>query len=76
MNDNYQKVLEKARIKYRDAVRGFEYQEQILRDGLISTASDYEYIAKRRDIFKAEFTVLEDVFGVSILNGDKDEKNN
>ena len=67
MKSDYQKALEKAKIKYRDAIRGFEYQEELLRDSFIDSVSDYNYIEKRRDIFKAEFTVLEDVFGISAL---------
>lgn len=68
---DYQKVLNKAKIKYRDAIRGFEYQKEILRDKSIDRVSEeYNYLEKRRDIFKAEFTVLEDIFGVSALAED------
>jgi hypothetical protein len=68
---DYQKVLNKAKIKYRDAIRGFEYQKELLRDESIDWVSEqYNYLEKRRDIFKAEFTVLEDVFGISALTKD------
>lgn len=61
----YQKALNKAKTKYRDAIRGYAYQKELLKTELNLDA--YRIITTRRDIFKAEFTVLEDVFGSSAL---------
>lgn len=63
---DYQKVLNKAKQKYRDAIRGYAYQKELM-FGNIDNLEDYTFLEKRRDIFKAEFTVLEDVFGSSAL---------
>ena len=65
----YQKVLEKAKSKYRDAVRGFEYQTELLKTEL--NLDETIFITKRRDKFLAEFTILEDIFGSNILNENK-----
>ena len=65
----YQKVLEKAKSKYRDAVRGFEYQKELLKTEL--NLDETIFITKRRDKFLAEFTILEDIFGSKILNKNK-----
>ena len=63
----YQKVLEKAKSKYQDAVRGYMYQKELM-FGNISNFEDYAYLEKRRDKFLAEFTILEDIFGAEVLN--------
>ena len=60
------KALNKAKQKYRDAIRGYEYQKELM-FGNIDNLEYYTFLEKRRDIFKAEFTVLEDVFGSSAL---------
>lgn len=64
----YQKVLEKAKSKYKDAVRGFEHQEYLINEGHYYCVDDIVHIERRRDIFKAEFTVLEDVFGSDLFD--------
>ena len=63
---DYQKVLNKAKIKYINAVRGYDYQKELLKTEL--NLDETIFITKRRDIFKAEFTVLEDVFGSALFD--------
>ena len=65
----YEKVLNKAKSKYRDAVRGFEYQTELLKTEL--NLDETIFITKRRDKFLAEFTILEDIFGAEVLNESK-----
>ena len=62
----YEKVLNKAKSKYRDAVRGFECQEELLKTEL--NLDETIFITKRKNKFLAEFTILEDVFGLKVLN--------
>ena len=62
----FEKVLNKAKSKYRDAVRGFEYQKELLKTEL--NLDETIFITKRRDNFLAEFTILEDVFVLNVLN--------
>ncbi len=62
----FEKVLNKAKSKYRDAVRGFDYQKELLKTEL--NLDETIVITKRRDNFLAEFTLIEDVFGLNVLN--------
>jgi hypothetical protein len=62
----YEKVLNKAKSKYRDAVRGFEYQEELLKTEL--NLDETIFITKRKNKFLAEFTILEDVFGSALFD--------
>ena len=72
----YEKVLNKAKSKYRDAVRGFEYQRVLITEFLSfhdSNLTEHETIELkelnfRKNKFLAEFTILEDVFGLKVLN--------
>lgn len=68
MKSDYQKALEKAKIKYRDAVRGYEYQKRLLDNGEYHSQEDFQCLEKRRDSFKSQFTVIEDIFGADKLN--------
>lgn len=73
---DYQKVLEKAKIKYKDAVRGFEYQRVLISEFLSFpdvNLTEFEKIELnqlnfRKNKFLAEFTILEDVFGLNALS--------
>ena len=64
----YDKVLAKAKSKYADAIRGYEYQTRLLNNGEYYTQEDFQYLEKRRDSFKSQFTVIEDIFGADKLN--------
>lgn len=64
---DYQNVLNKAKTKYRDALRGFEHQEYLINEGMYYCTDDLIHLERRRDIFKSEFTILEDVFGSALF---------
>jgi hypothetical protein len=65
---DYKKVLEKAKRKYADAVRGYEYQKELLNNTKNLTHDEFVLLQKRKVIFLAELTILEDVFTSSVLN--------
>ena len=72
----YEKVLNKAKSKYRDAVRGFEYQRVLITEFLSfhdsnlteSEKNELNELNFRKNKFLAEFTILEDIFGLKALN--------
>ena len=59
---NCDKIIQRAKSKYRDAVRGKEYQDSLL-DGDTSLV-DIEDIIKRKKVYVQDIALLEDVFGV------------
>ena len=65
---DYEKVLEKAKRKYQDAVRGYEYQKELLNNLESMSSDEVALLEKRKCIFLAEISILEDVFRASILN--------
>lgn len=65
---DYDKVLKKAKRKYQDAVRGYEYQKELLNNLENMISDEVALLEKRKCIFLAEISILEDVFSASILN--------
>ena len=65
---DYEKVLKKAKRKYQDAVRGYEYQKELLNNLENMISDEVALLEKRKCIFLAEISILEDVFSASILN--------
>lgn len=64
---DYEKVLEKAKRKYQDSVRGYEYQKELL-NNLNMSSYEIELLEKRKCIFLAEICILENIFTDYILN--------
>jgi hypothetical protein len=59
---NCDKIIQKAKSKYNDALRGKRYQDSLL-DGDTSLI-DIEDIVKRKKVYVQDIALLEDVFGV------------
>jgi len=59
-------ILRKARKKYQDAVRGKEYQEELM-SYCIFGSEEYDMLYDRRKIYIQDIALLEDVFGTELL---------
>ena len=73
---DYQKVLNKAKSKYQDAVRGFEYQRVLVTEFLSfhdsnlteDEQAELSKLNSRKNKFLAEFTIIEDIFGSALFD--------
>ena len=66
---DYSKVLEKAKKKYADAIRGRNYQDELYSQGKFeSHRMSIDDLVFRRQIFQTEICLLEDIFGAKELN--------
>lgn len=65
-------ILKKAKIKYRDAIRGKEYQEE-LTSYCVSGSEEYDMLYDRRKIYIQDIALLEDVFGTELLQSNQIE---
>lgn len=63
---DYEKILTKAKVKYSDAIRGRDYQEELLKDKTPAEA-DFFFIEFRKRMFISEIALLEDVFSPAVL---------
>lgn len=66
--NKYNKALEKAKVKYKDAIRGRDYQDELYSQDKYSTIMDIDDLVFRRKTFETEILLLEDIFGVKELN--------
>ena len=62
----FEKILKNARRKYGDAIRGKEYQEELM-SYCTSGSEEYENLYSRRKIYVQDIALLEDVFGTELL---------
>ena len=62
----FEKILKNARRKYGDAIRGKEYQEELMSYST-SGSEEYENLYSRRKIYVQDIALLEDVFGTELL---------
>ena len=67
----FEQVLKTAKVKYKDAIRGRNYQDSLLTlNGEYlkpSEVYDYETVLFRKKMFTSEIALLEDVFGTELL---------
>lgn len=63
-------ILKKAKIKYRDAIRGKEYQEELM-SYCVSDSEEYDTLYDRRKIYIQDIALLEDVFGTELLQSEQ-----
>lgn len=67
----FEQVLKTAKVKYKDAIRGRNYQDSLLtlNEEYLkpSEVYDYETVLFRKKMFTAEIALLEDVFGTELL---------
>lgn len=59
---NCDKIIQKAKSKYKDALRGKQYQDSLLEGD--TSLVDIEDIIKRKKVYVQDIALLEDVFGV------------
>lgn len=68
---NFQTVLNIAKVKYKEAIRGRDYQVHLLAPKgeylKPSEVYDYETVLFRKKMFTSEIALLEDVFGTELL---------
>lgn len=64
-----EEALNIARIKYKDAIRGKEYQEELTKQENISLEA-YEALLQRRKIYIQDIALLENVFGIELLQSE------
>ena len=62
---NCDKIIQKAKSKYKDALRGKQYQDSLL-DGENSLVN-IEDIINRRKVYIQDLALLEDVFGTELF---------
>ena len=62
----FEGILKNARRKYGDAIRGKEYQEELM-SYCTSGSEEYENLYSRRKIYVQDIALLEDVFGTELL---------
>lgn len=75
----FESILKKARKKYRDAVRGKEYQEELIQQMDTLNPCDIteeewlwlEMLEKRKSVYVQDIALLEDIFGTWLLQTDK-----
>lgn len=65
-----EEALKTARIKYRDAIRGKEYQETLMSLCDFGT-NDWETLNKRKSIYVQDISLLEDIFGTKLLQSEQ-----
>ena len=64
IEDNHQKILEKAKIKYKEAIKSRDYQDELYSQGKFeSHRMDIDDLVWRRHQYQTEITLLENIFG-------------
>ena len=64
MNKEYNKILEKAKIKYQEAIIGRDYQDNLYaQDKYSSHRMAIDDLVWRRQIYQTEINLLENIFG-------------
>lgn len=66
--NKYNTALEKAKVKYKDAIRGRDYQDELYSQDKYNTIMDIDDLVFRRKTFQTEICLLEDIFGAKELN--------
>ena len=59
-----QKILEKAKIKYKEAIKARDYQDELYKKGKYeSHRMSIDDLVWRRQIYQTEINLLENLFG-------------
>ena len=66
--NKYIKALKKAKKKYKDSIRGRDYQDELYSQDKYNTIMDIDDLVFRRKMFQTEICLLEDIFGTKELN--------
>lgn len=68
--NKYNRALEKAKVKYKDAVRGRDYQDELLLNKRGWIIGEIEEVEFRRRKFQTEICLLEETFSAKELNNE------
>lgn len=64
IEDNHQKILEKAKSKYQEAIKARDYQDNLYaQDKYQSHRMSIDDLVWRRQIYQTEINLLENIFG-------------
>ncbi len=63
----FEQILKTAKRKYTEAIRGRDYQNELIKTEQYSDEETFNYIYNRMKMFTAEIALLEDVFGPDLL---------
>ena len=64
MSIDYNKILEKAKIKYKEAIKSRDYQDNLYaQDKYQSHRMSIDDLVWRRHQYQTEITLLENIFG-------------
>ena len=67
--DKSQKILEKAKIKYKEAIKSRDYQDNLYaQDKYQSHRMAIDDLVFKRQIYQTEITLLENIFGKELKN--------
>ena len=66
----FEEILKTARMKYKDAVRGKEYQEELLKQENLTVIA-YEALLKRKSVYVQDIALLEYIFGTWFLQSEQ-----
>ena len=67
--DKYRRILEKAKIKYKEAIIGRDYQDNLYsQDKYESHRMAIDDLVWRRQIYQTEIALLENLFGKDLKN--------
>ncbi len=61
------KILQKAKQEYNDALRGYNYQIELTSKDKFADKQDLDNINERRKMFMTKVLLLEDVFTKKLL---------
>lgn len=69
IEDKSQKILEKARIKYQEAIRARDYQDNLYAQGKFAGhRMAIDDLVWRRHQYQTEINLLENLFGKELKN--------
>ena len=69
MNKDYNKILEKAKIKYKEAIIGRDYQDNLYSQGKFAGhRMAIDDLVWRRHQYQTEINLLENLFGKELKN--------
>lgn len=68
MNTDYNKILEKAKVKYQEAIKGRDEQDELYSRGkFASHRMGIDDLIWRRHQYQTEINLLESIFGKEIM---------
>lgn len=66
-----EQILKTAKKKYTEAIRGRDYQLELIENSFDLTEEEIENLYIRKNIFTTEIALLEDVFGTKLLQAEQ-----